>query len=142
MYHSITFGTKNTWTDWRLIPTSRPVFNPPPVKTKFIEVPGAHGELDLSTLLTGTPMYGNRTGVFQFVFESYATDWANASSEIANYIHGQNMDAILEDDPAYYYNGRFWISEWPSGSSFSTISINYSVGPFKRLISDPSNGKL
>lgn len=142
MYHSITFGEKNTWTDWNLIPTSRPVFNPPPVKTKFIEVPGAHGELDLTTLLTATPMYGNRTGTFQFVFEKYNIDWATTVSEIANYIHGQNMNAILEDDPLYYYNGRFWITEWPAGSYFSTISIDYSVSPFKRLISKPETGGL
>lgn len=36
MYHSITIGEKNTWDDWHLIPTSRPLVNPPSVNTHLI----------------------------------------------------------------------------------------------------------
>ena len=50
MYHSITFGEKNTWDDWHLIPSSRPVFNPPVFREKFIDIPGVSGLLDLSTI--------------------------------------------------------------------------------------------
>ena len=46
MYHSITIGSKNTWDDWYLIPSSRPVVNPPKPKTKYIDIPGADGHLD------------------------------------------------------------------------------------------------
>ena len=62
MYHSITLGTKNTWDDWHLIPTSRPVVNPPSVKTNMIEIPGGDGVLDLTTALAGRVLYKNRTG--------------------------------------------------------------------------------
>ena len=30
-YHSVVFGEKNTWDDWHLVPSSRPVINPPDV---------------------------------------------------------------------------------------------------------------
>ena len=62
MYHSITLGTKNTWDDCYLIPTSRPVVNPPSVKTNMIEIPGGDGVLDLTTALAGRVLYKNRTG--------------------------------------------------------------------------------
>lgn len=102
MYHSITFGTKNTWDDWHLIPTSRPVFNPPSVKTNLIEIPGGDGALDLTTALAGRPLYKNRTGSIEFFVENDFRDWAVLYSEIMVYLHGQKMRAVLEDDPSYY----------------------------------------
>lgn len=91
MYHSITFGTKNTWDDWHLIPKTRPLFNPPPVKTKFVEVPGGDGSLDLSVALTGRPMYGNRTGSFEFYVENGHKNWSVLYSEIMAYLHGRKL---------------------------------------------------
>ena len=107
MYHSITIGEKNTWDDWHLIPSSRPLFNPPPVKTNYIEIPGGDGIIDLTTALTGRPVYGNRTGSWDFYVENGWMDWHVLYSEIMVYLHGQKFQAILEDDPDYYYEGRF-----------------------------------
>lgn len=142
MYHSITIGNKNTWTDWFLIPTSRPIVTLPQVKIKHIEIPGVDGELDVSALLTGRAMYGNRQGSWEFLITKYQTDWVTTYSTIANYLHGQWLRATLEDDPLYFYEGRFSIQMSP-GPSFSSLTINYNVGPYKRLLSNPnSEGKL
>lgn len=143
MYHSITIGDKNTWDDWHLIPTSRPLFNPPPVKTNYINIPGGDGVLDLSTALSGRPVYGNRTGSWEFRVirpeEVYSITeykrWTVIYSEIMAYLHGQQLEAILEDDPAYYYTGRFSVNEWKSNAHFSTIVIDYNVDPYKRDVS-------
>jgi hypothetical protein len=67
LYHSVTFGDKNTWDDWRLVPASRPVFNPPAQKVKTLEIPGGDGVIDLSQSLTGYPVYQNRTGSIEFI---------------------------------------------------------------------------
>ena len=61
MYHSITFGDKNTWDDWHLIPSKRPSFNPPNVKSQYVDIPGGNGVLDLTESLTGYPLYNTRT---------------------------------------------------------------------------------
>lgn len=132
MYHSITFGSKNTWDDWHLIPKSRPVFNPPPVKTHFVEIPGGDGAIDLSTALAGRPLFGNRTGSFEFYAENGFKDWSALYSEIMVYLHGQKMRAVLEDDPAYFYEGRFTVNAWKSEQQRSTIVIDYNVNPYKR----------
>lgn len=69
--YTITFsnlnGSKNTWSDWQLIPTSRPVAAPPEMNTHYVEIPGRNGVIDLSTFLTGEPTYKNRTGTWEFI---------------------------------------------------------------------------
>lgn len=134
MYHSITYGDKNTWDDWHLIPASRPLFNPPSVKTNYVDIPGANGSIDLTESLTGHPVFSNRTGSHNFIVMNGYWDWTTAYSTIMEYLHGKRMRAVLEDDPAFYYEGRFSVSAWNSGKSYSTISINYDVSPFKKSI--------
>ena len=34
--------------------------------------------------------------------------------ERMDYLHGQTMRAILEDDPEYFYEGRFTVNAWKS----------------------------
>lgn len=138
MYHSIEFGDKNTWEDWHLIPTSRPVVSPPSPKTQSVEIPGANGQIDMTEALTGYPLYSNRTGSFEFIVVNdtyslveYHEDWAEVYSEISNYLHGRKMKMVLEDDPDWYYEGRFAVNAWKSGDHFSNITIDYNVDPFK-----------
>lgn len=137
MYHSITFGEKNTWDDWHLIPASRPRFEPPPVKSSFIDIPGGDGSLDLSTALTGQIHYNNRTGKLSFIVANDYKDWTALYTEIMMYLHGRKMRAVLEDDPGFYYEGRFAVNTWESNAQYSTIVINYNVSPYKRDL----NGK-
>lgn len=67
MMHSVTFGDKNSYDEWRIVPTSRPVINPPAKKKKTLEIPGANGSLDISDSLTGFPVFENRTGSIEFI---------------------------------------------------------------------------
>lgn len=131
MYHSITFGDKNTWDDWRLVPSSRPLFNPPAQKVKTLDIPGGDGLIDLSQALTGYPVYQNRTGSIEFIVMNDFKPWHTAYSDIMDYLHGQTMRAILEDDPEYFYEGRFTVNAWKSEQHWSRIVIDYSVGPYK-----------
>lgn len=131
MYHSVTFGEMNTWDDWRLVPTSRPLFNPPSQKVKTLEIPGGDGVIDLSQSLTGYPVFQNRTGSIEFVVINGFKRWHMAYSDIMDYLHGQNMRAVLEDDPEYFYEGRFTVNAWKSDKDNSKITIDYDVGPYK-----------
>lgn len=141
MYHSINFETKNTWEDWHLVPSSRPTPVMPTQKTRYLDIPGLNGALDISNALTGYPIYNNREGSFEFyVMNDYPfktsdgttiASWNELYSEIANYIHGKTMRMILEDDPTYYYIGRFFMKQWTSSVPRSTITIDYNVEPYK-----------
>lgn len=132
MYHSITFGGKNTWEDWHLVPSSRPVFNPPALKKKTLDIPGGDGLIDLSDSLTGYPVYNNREGSFEFIVMNDYWEWQEAYSTIMDYLHGIKMIAFLEDDPDYYYEGRFTVNNWKSDKNYSLITIDYDVDPYKR----------
>lgn len=158
MYHSLTFGeegkTKNTWDDWHLIPTSRPTFSFPEVKKHQVDIPGGNGVIDLTSALTGYPNYDNRKGSFEFIVmhsglssdaqgsaynNASKSEWQAVYSEIANYLHGQYTYLTYEDDPEYYYKGRFSIDEWNSDEEYSTITIGYDLEPFKYSVVDTSN---
>ena len=131
--HSITIGSKNTWEDWHLQPSSRPVVAPPNQKTNFIDIPGSNGHLDLSEVPMGYPVYENRTGSWEFIVVNGYRDWDLVYSDIMNYLHGRTMQVILDDDPGYYYEGRLTVSNWTSNTdgTWSTIEISYNLGPFK-----------
>jgi hypothetical protein len=138
MYHSVTFGEKNTWDDWHIVPSTRPVFAPPSVKTKTVDIPGGDGLIDLSESLTGYPVYNNREGSMEFIVVNNSYDivddqyaWYDVYSTIMDYLHGQQLIARLEDDKNYFYRGRFSVSDWKSDKSYSTITIDYNVEPYK-----------
>ena len=61
---SLTF---DLYKDFYLVPSSLPVINPPAIKSKVIDVPGANGFIDLTESLTPYPVYKNRSGSLEFV---------------------------------------------------------------------------
>lgn len=134
MYHSITFGDKNTWDDWHLIPSTRPVFNPPMLKSKYIDIPGLNGVLDISELFPGRPVFASRKGSLEFIVPPDHLSWEMAYSNIQLSLHGKLLRAVLEDDPEYFYEGRFAIKDWAPGKNFSTITIDYNVFPYKKAV--------
>ncbi len=131
MIQSVTFGDKNTWDDWRILPTERPVFVPPTLKTLYLDIPGGNGALDMSESLTGYPVYNNRTGTFTFRVMNDYMPWQQRYEEILEYLHGQAMKAILFDNPSWFYQGRFSVDAWKAGNTWSEITIGYNVNPFK-----------
>ena len=138
MYHSIQFGSKNSWEDWSLIPSSRPVFNPPSPKYKFVDVPGADYHIDLSRVLTGDITYNAREGSLEFIVDNGQLSdnnpehWATLYSEIMDYLHGKALKAIpIDDDPGFCYEGSFTINEWKSDKDNSKIVIDYNLNPYK-----------
>lgn len=161
MYHSITFGDgtlypsnysiiekrgqfagTNTWDDWHLIPSTRPVVAQAGVSTNFVDIPGrSAGPIDLSEYLTGSPVYTSRSGSFEFIVDNDHEYWETIRSKIATFLHGKRMKMCLEDDPEYYYEGRFALTDWKSESWNSLVIINYSVGPYKYHITT-GNPKL
>ena len=132
MYHSITFGEKNTWDDWHLIPSSRPVFSPPKPDIRLIQIPGKSGSLDVTEIMGKQVVYADRTGSFEFhVDHNYWDSWIECYQEVTNYLHGNRMTAYMEDDQEFYYEGRFSVNEWRSNANFSSIVIEYVVAPYK-----------
>ena len=125
-------GHINTYDDWHIVANNRPIFSPPKVKTEYVDIPGGNGSLDLSESLTGYPVYENRTGTFDFrVLNDYG-EWQERYSQIMEYLHGRQLYAVLDDDPNYFYQGRFTVDDWNSSDdTWSQITLGYTVNPFK-----------
>ncbi|MBE6724980.1 MAG: hypothetical protein E7576_07270 [Ruminococcaceae bacterium] len=145
MYHSITFGNKNTYSDWHLVPSSRPVVDPPKPKTQYVDIPGADGSIDLTESLAGRPVFSDRQGSFEFIvlndfnLDNYSYDWNSVYTAVLSYLHGKRMRMVLEDDPTYFYEGRFSVNGWKSDANNSKITIDYVVGPYKYPVSNGAN---
>lgn len=129
--HSIKFGDKDSWEDWHLIPTSKPVISPPSVKVKQVDIPGTNGVMDLSSVLTGYPTYGNRTGSLEFILAPGFDYWENAKALIMGYLHGKITKVYLKDDPDHYYIGMLSVNGLKSDAKTNGITINYDLQPFR-----------
>lgn len=136
----------NTWDNWHLIPTSRPLFAPPEQKEMVVDLPGVDGSIDLSNSISGNPIFNDRSGSFEFMVMTNGSygQWYERYSDIMNFIHGRPCKIVLEDDPDWYYEGRIKVSGWTSNSdgSGSTISFDYTVKPYKYATNGSGNKRL
>lgn len=121
----------NTWSDWHLIPSSRPSIAHPTFVTKFVEIPGSDGMLDLSTFLTGRPTYGQRQGSLTFLVDNGHQQWETLRAEMVRILHGKKLKMRLMDDPTFYYDGYYTVGQWESGPDRSQIQISYTLDPYK-----------
>ena len=121
----------NTWDTWHLIPTTRPTIPPPPVKTKYVTIPGRNGAIDISTWPTGHVNFQNIDYSVEFIFADDGPYGALADrySTIMEYLHGQQGSVYLTDDPQYYYLGRFTVKAFKPGKVYSTITIEFDLQP-------------
>lgn len=131
--HSVIFGTKHSWEDWGLVPTSVPIVAPPKPKTNTIDIPGMNGIVDLSEVPLGFPTYQNTTGSFEFQVAHDITGltWDQTYQQVMAHLHGQTMKVTLTDDHSYYREGRLSVNAFKSDKLASKITINYDFGPYK-----------
>jgi hypothetical protein len=136
---------KNTWigsgstpdaidsNSFYLVPRSKPTVPPPPVKTNTIEIPGANGDIDMTNIPLGYPVYGKRTGSWEFVVAEDISQraWDEEYARLMAFFHGKQLYAFLKDDPLYYYKGRFAVDSFKSEDMYDTVSISYDLDPFK-----------
>ena len=160
-YHSITIGQYNTWVNWRLIPTSRPVVNPPEVKTNFVDVPGADGVLDFTEALDEKIHYKASEGSWEFLIcheqididtdNKYHSEnrWSILWHDILNAIHGKRNQVILMDEwpeqdngNRRFYIGRVWLNSFVSDPNHSKIVFDYSLEPFRYLTEEDAQNRV
>lgn len=137
MYHSIGFiidGKQcDTWSTWHLVPETRPVINPPEVKTQYVDIPGADGSLDFTEALTGGIKYKNREGEWVFyAHHDYYDNWIDVYKTLLKVLHGRyfKVGIALEDDPMYGYSGRIFVDSWQSPKDWSKVTLKYNLHPF------------
>jgi hypothetical protein len=128
-------NTINTYDDWGLIPSKKPVIVLPPVKSDYTDVPGANGKLDLTDVL-GSVTYDTREETLEFYVQEYKMrngsrmTFEDLRREIANYLHGKRLSMYLESDPGVFYTGRWYLEETTTEESWSVVNIRYVLEPY------------
>ena len=136
MVHAITFtdpatGTSwNTRDDWGLALQTQPTFSLPEQKTRYLDMPGGNGVIDLSAAITGYPVYGNRQGSFTFAVKDNQSGWQSLIHQLAGILHGQYVRIALDDDPGWYCEGRVALEIGECSRQHATVVISYNVGPY------------
>ena len=132
--HSIFFkktgenSYKNSWIDFSLFVTNRPVINPAKPVTDYVEVPGMSGSLDYTTALTDAVVKGYHTGTWDFQLWNDQVDWTILYSVILNYFDGNDFEVYLKDDPNNHYVGHIRISDFKSPSpGMPTVQLSYDL---------------
>lgn len=140
-FYSVTFGDKNSWDEWNLIPVKagRIEFATPNVKYESEEIPGSDNVLDMSEVLTGYPLYDPRKGSVTFRFYDNGTPVREKFDSLKNYLHGRRMRAVIEDQPEYYYEGRFMVGDFqPKQGNWGDVEISYILNAYKLELTSSS----
>lgn len=129
-YHSLVFGVGsseyNTWDSWHLIPSEPPAISPPEVKTKFVEIPGRNGQLDI-TDIGGQVRYDYRKGSWSFYIADHSMDREDLYNNLQSLFHGKIVKVYVLDDPYCYYEGRLAIENLNNAKDYSKIGIAYTL---------------
>lgn len=128
----ISFNKKHSYWDWGLLLKSAPKITSPEPKTHYVDIPGAHGSMDLTEALTGKVQYKNRTIEAEFITLADRENWSAIYSDILSALHGQMVEIALDDDPTHYYKGRVTVGDPERDRKHVTIKMTAEVEPFNR----------
>lgn len=138
----IIIGNFRTISDWGCYTQEGWVLTAPEPKTKYIDIPGADGKLDLTSVLTGIVNYGDREFKATLFSPSYKSkeEWEYLKAKITNAIHGQKLRLILPDSPDHFLNARMFVEDFDITSPRPTLDISATCDPW-RYKSTPTSVK-
>ena len=125
----IIFGSLHSYNDLRLILEAKEM-GAPDVKVNKIDIPGADSALDLTDFF-GEPKYDDVKHKFQFTSIEPQDTFLTQFSQIKNAIHGKKVRIILDDDPAFFYMGRCFVSSFTNDKGIGTVSVECECEPYK-----------
>ena len=121
------YSTLNhSWFDLHLIPSSRPFVVTPEVSVLMANDSVSNRTFDITDDVAGGQMFGIRQGEWEFIIDHDKWDnWYTAKKAIEDYVNGKRLYCCLMDDYSTLYCGRFVVSGWNDGPSYSTVTIQY-----------------
>lgn len=127
--NTVTFGTKNSFTDYDLLLTSKTLETPKP-KYMRVDVPGADGELDFTEYF-GEVVYNNRKLSLEFSSVEEVGDFPGVYADFANAVHGKRMKVLLSDEPGWYFMGRVEVGDWKIEKGVATLPVEVDCEPYR-----------
>lgn len=128
------FGNKHSYYDFNLVLT-RKELGSAEAKVIEIEIPAADGTLDLTEALTGDVKYANRTITLAFTCLTDRRKWMKVHSDLSNYINGQKMKVILDEEPSFFYVARLKVNELTVEEKVGEIIVEGTADAYKYDVS-------
>lgn len=104
----------HSYDDWGLYITNTNYIGEPKQYTRYIEIPGRNGLLDLSEAISGRQIYTSREIKINLAGRRDKTDWDGVISAFRNDINGKVCRLIFDNDKSYYWRGRVDIKDFNS----------------------------
>ena len=93
-------------------------------------VEGRDGLVDLSNAF-GRVYYKNRDWTLDMKHFDPSTNWHTIASQVNGRFHGKKLTFIFDNDPNYYWLGRFTVGAYVSDQGEGTLPIGISTQPYK-----------
>lgn len=120
----------HTFDAYGLIMTSYQM-EPPPVKTKYVDLPIGNGTIDMTEAIFGDVSYEDRQAEFNFVYLGAVNNRADLLSQFGAFVHGRRRRITTADDPYHYYVGRLAISDTERDKAIQHIQVTATCEPYK-----------
>lgn len=131
----------HTYTDWGLYITNTDCIGNPEQYTKYVEVPGRNGLVDLSEAVAGRQVYKKREIKIQLAGAKNKTTWSATLSDIRNKINGKICQFVFDDDTTYFWRGRVEIKDFSSALKLGKFTISVpNADPYKYSVTATTIG--
>lgn len=127
----VLFNQKHSYVDWGLIMAKTPVISPPEPKTKYVDIIGMDGVLDLTETLSGKVRYNTRNIEMEFITMAGRENWPAIYSGILNALHGKKVSITFDDDILNHYTGRVTVGEPEFEKAWVVLKMTAEVEPYK-----------
>ena len=104
----------HSYDDWGLYITNTNCIGAPEQQTRYIEIPGRNGLLDLSETISGRQIYKSRPIKINLAGRRSKVNWDSVISTFRNEINGKICRITFDNDESYYWRGRVDIKDFDS----------------------------
>lgn len=138
LFNGVKFTVEDTgaeyhsYDDWGLYVTNTDCIGEPIQYTRYVEVPGRNGKIDLSETVSGRPIYISRAIKINLAGTRYRTSWDSIISTFRNEINGKVCKIQFDNDLGYYWHGRVCIKDFSSCLNLGTFTVDIpEADPYK-----------
>ena len=122
----------HTYDDWGLYITNTDCIGEPEQYTRYVEVPGRQGKIDLTGVLSAAPVFLSRKIKINLAGTRYRTRWDGVISTFRNEVMGHKCKIIFDNDPDHYWYGRIGIIDFSSALNLGKFTIDIpDADPYK-----------
>lgn len=138
LFNGITISVEGTsrkyhsYDDWGLYVTNTDCIGEPKQYTKYVEIPGRTGKVDLSESLSGRPIFLSRDIKVSLAGPKAKTGWDAVISTFRNKIQGHICRIVFDNDALHYWRGRVEIVNFSSVLDLGKFDVHIpEADPYK-----------